>query len=112
MLAKDAIGKQAAEQRGQIDEPGVKPVDVRRQRLGRERAEQGFEPDFQLREPDHILGVIRQEDMFDHIENKQRAHSIVGETLPHLRGEQKRECARVAENISAGRPAGFAMFDR
>ena len=42
-LAKHLIGEHSAEDRRQIDEGGVKTVDMRRERLHAERPEQEFE---------------------------------------------------------------------
>jgi hypothetical protein len=46
--------------------------------------------------------------MLDHVEDKQSAHPIVGEALPHFGGEQEGEPARVVEQVAAA--AG--LFDR
>src|SRR5262249_10895828 len=40
--------------------------------------------------------------VFHHVENEQRAHPVVGETLPHLGREQEGEPARMAEKVARG----------
>ena len=43
MLSEQAIGDNAAEQRGQINEPGIEAIDVGGERLSAERTKKGFE---------------------------------------------------------------------
>ena len=43
-LPEHAVGEVAADDRGEIDEAGVEPVDLRSERLDAERAEHRFEP--------------------------------------------------------------------
>ena len=87
MLAEQAIGEHAAEHGCEIDEPGVEAVDVRGEGLHTERSEHGLEKRLERREPDHVLGVPGQQKQLHHIKDEQRAHSVIGEALPHLGGE-------------------------
>src|SRR5690348_14699272 len=57
-LAEHTVGKEAAENRGEIDEPGIKAPDLRRQRLDIERAEHAFQRAMQARKSDHTSGMI------------------------------------------------------
>ena len=52
-LAEHAVGKVAAEDRGEIDEAGIEPVDLRGRGLDVERAEHRLEPVLERGEPDH-----------------------------------------------------------
>src|SRR4051794_23718368 len=54
----------------------------------------------QRAEPDHILGMPGQEQILHHVEDEERAHSIIGEALPHLGREQECQPARMAEKVS------------
>ncbi len=96
-LAEHAVGNEPAENRREIDEPGVKAPDLRRQRLHVERPEQAFERALEGEQADDVAGVIGQQQVFRHVEDKQRAHPVIGETLPHLGREQEGKPARVAE---------------
>ncbi len=100
-LAEHAVGKEPAENRREIDEPGIKAPDLRRQRLHVERAEQRFEPAFDREQAGDVAGMVRQQEIFRHIEDEQRAHPVIGEALPHFRGEQEGEPARMAEQVGA-----------
>ena len=55
-------------------------------------------------EPDHGVGVLRQQQIFHHVEHEQRAHPVVGEALPHLGREQEGQPARMAEEVAGGGP--------
>src|SRR5580765_2569970 len=54
----------------------------------------------QRAEPDHILGMPGQEQILHHVEDEERAHSIIGEALPHLGREQECQPARMAEKVA------------
>ena len=101
-LSQDAIGEETAENRRQIDERRVEPVDLRRQGLQIERTEYRFERALDAREAEHVPGLLGREQMLRHVENEQRAHPVVGEALPHLGGEQEGEAPRVAEKVRLG----------
>ncbi len=100
-LAEDPVGKEPAEDRREIDEPGVEPVDLRRQRLHVERAEHAFERALEPDQAAHGAGLIGQQQIFRHVEHEQRAHPVIGEALPHFGGEQKRQRLRMAEQVGA-----------
>ena len=101
-LSQDAIGEETAENRRQIDERRVEPVDLRRQGLQIERTEYRFERTLDTREAEHVTGMLGREQMLRHIENEQRAHPVVGEALPHLGGEQEGKAPRVTEQDRLG----------
>ena len=75
---------------------------MRGERLRGERTEHAFKDAAQRRKPDHVVGVLRQQQVFHHVEDEQRAHPVVGEALPHLGGEQEGQPARMAEKIARG----------
>ncbi len=108
MLAENAIRQNSAEHRCEIDEPGVQPVDVRGERLNPERTQHRLVDTPERGKPDHVLGTIGLQQVFHHVENEQRTHPVIGEALPHLGREQKRQPARMAEEIlGGGRVAGL-----
>ena len=87
-LAEHAVGEIAAEDRREIHEPGVEAVDLRRQRLDVERAEDRFHAALSARRSRSRSARARVEQILHHVEHEQRAHAVVGEALPHLGGEQ------------------------
>jgi hypothetical protein len=97
MLAEVAVGENAAEERREVHEAGIEAVDVRGERLGAKRAEDAFEQAPERGKPDHAVGALGLEQVFHHVEDEQRAHSVIGEALPHLGGEQEGKPARVAK---------------
>ena len=108
MLAEHAVGENAAEQRREVDEPGIETVDVRGERLHAERPEHRFVQLLERAEPDHVFGVLGLQQVLHHVEDEQRAHSVVGESLPHLGRKQEAQPARMAEQvIGTGRHAGL-----
>ena len=100
VLAEHAVGENAAEQRREIDEAGIEPVDVRGERLHVERPEDRFVELLERAEPDHVLGVAGQQQVFHHVEDEERAHPVIGEALPHLGREQEGQPARMAEQVA------------
>ncbi len=98
-LAEHAVGQQAAEDRRQINEAGVEAVDLRGEWLRRQRAEDGFQGVPEWAKAHDRAGVLRLEQIFDHIQHEQRAHAVIGEAFPHLGREQKGEGARMAEQV-------------
>ena len=109
-LAEHAVGEQAAEDRREIDKPGIEPPDLRRQRLYVERAEDTFEPALEAEQPDDVAGMIGQQQVFGHIEHEQRAHAVIGKALPHLGGEQISQPARMAEQVALCGPQGRRLI--
>ncbi len=97
--AEHAVGKKPAENRREINQPGIKAPDLRRQRLHVERAEHGFKRVLDGEQAGDIAGMVGQQQIFRHVEHKQRAHPVIGEALPHLGREQESEPARMAEKI-------------
>ena len=51
------------------------------------RSENGFEAVLQRHESEHMRspGTDAFNQVVDHVKDEQRAHAVVGETLPHLR---------------------------
>ena len=96
-----AVGDQPAEDRREIHEAGVEPIDVRRQRLRAERPGERFERVFERAEADNGGGALGLKQIIDHVENEQRAHPVIGKALPHLRREQEGQALGMAE------PFGF-----
>jgi hypothetical protein len=103
-LPEHAVGKKPAEQRRQIDEPGVKTVDLGGERLRAERAGQRFEHALDRGKADDSLGLPGLQQVFDEIKHEQSAHAVVGEPLPHFGREQKGEAARMAEKVGRKGP--------
>ncbi len=62
-LADEAVREQPAEERREIDEPGLEPVDLRGTHL-------------------------RELQVLDHVVDQERPHPVVGKTVPHF-GEEK-----------------------
>ena len=110
-LAEHAVGQQPAEDRREIDEPGIKAPDLRRQRLHVERAEDAFEPALEAEQADDVAGMIGQQQIFGHIEHEQRAHAVIGKALPHFGGEQVGQPARMAEQLALPRRSGGHRFN-
>ena len=84
-LAEVAVGEIAAEHRRDVDQAGVGAVDEVRLAVGEQP----------------VLGQV---------EDQQRAHAVVGETLPHLGEEEHVEALRVARRTRA--PAGWRSSRR
>ncbi len=110
-LAEHAVGQKPAEDRREIDEPGVKPPDLRRQRLHVERAEDAFQRALEGEQADDVAGMIGQQEIFRHVEHEQRAHAVIGKALPHLGGEQVSQPARMAEQVALPRRGGRHRFN-
>ena len=85
--AEHAVGEEPAEDWREIDEPGIKAPDLRRQRLHVERAKQRFERALERGQPVHVTRMLRQQQVLGHVEDQERAHPIIGKALPHLGGE-------------------------
>ena len=62
-------------------------------------------------EPDDGVGVLRQQQVFHHVEDEQRAHPVIGKALPHLGGEQERQAARMAEQVARRGIADLGIGD-
>ena len=100
LLPEPAVRKPPAQERREKDEAGVKAVDQGGERLYVERAGEGLERGFDGAIAPDILHMPGKQQIFRHVEDEQRAHSIVGEALPHLGSEQDREAERVAEEFA------------
>jgi hypothetical protein len=99
-LAEHAIGDKPAEDRGEIDEPGIETPDLRGQRLHVERAEYRFQCALEREKADHAAGMVRKQQILGHVEHEQRAHAVIGKALPHFGGEQEGQPARMAEQFN------------
>ena len=86
ILAEHAVRHETAEDRGPPDAARVRPVDRRRVRI---------------REAQSARAGWR-----GHVQNEERTHPVVAETLPHLREEERRESAWVAEEAPIQRHYG------
>jgi len=100
-LAEHAIGKQAAEDRREINEAGIEAIDLRSQRLQVERTEHGLKCRTEHCEAKDIVNVRLQQQIFDHVKDEQRAHPVIGKAFPHFGREQESQTARMAEQLSA-----------
>ncbi len=105
-LAEHAVGEQPAENRREINEPGIEAVDLRGQRLQGERPEYQFQHVLERSQSGDIAGLRRQQQVFDHVEHEQRAHPVIGEALPHLGREQEGQSARMTEQVGWGFSGG------
>ncbi len=98
-LADYPVREHPSEEGGQVDERGVEPVDLRGERLWRERPEDRLEPAFNEAKPEHPLPDIgMQEQVVDHVEDEKRAHPVVGEALPHLGEEEDEQTGRMPQD--------------
>jgi hypothetical protein len=109
-LAERAVGKEAAEDRREINQSGIQSPDLRGQRLHIERTEYRLERAPDGEQSHHVGGVFGQKQIFRHIEHEQRAHPVIGEALPHLCGEQEGEALRMAEKFARKRLPGAAGY--
>src|ERR1700720_2170446 len=106
--ADPSVGENPADDRGQIDEAGVEPINLRCQRLDSKRSGYGFESPLQGREAQHVVSDVRLQQIIDHVQNEKRPHSVIGKAFPHLRCEQKRKAFWVAKQLVAA----FAAANR
>src|SRR3546814_4077056 len=74
-LPQIAVGQIAAEHRGDIDERGIGAVD-------------------------QVRFGVREQPVLRQIEDQQRPHAVIGETLPHLGEEEHVEALRSEEHTS------------
>ena len=119
-VAEHAVGDEAAEHRGQINQAGVEPINLRGERLDVERPEYGFEPVPQRRQPDDLFGDAGLKHVFHHVEHQQRPHAVVRKPLPHFGREQERQpagvaeelvrCARARQGCRSANGGGFCQF--
>src|SRR5579871_1950214 len=105
-VSEHAVREKAAEYRREIDETGVKPIDVRREGLNAKRTERGFQNVLERCEPDNLASRFRLQQVFDEVEHEQRPHAIIGEALPHLGREQEAKAAGRAEKLGGGAGGG------
>ncbi len=111
-LAEHAVGEQAAEDRREVNETSVEPVDVRGKRLHAERPEDGFQRAPECGEADHVLGAAGMQQVLHHVEHQQRLHAVIGEALPHFDGEEISEAAGMAEEVVVFRRRGHGCSPR
>src|SRR5208282_2729368 len=84
-----AIRNEPADQRREIDKPGVESINLGADLLHIELAEDQKEQGLEGVVAQHRLGPSRVgEQMLGHIEDQQSPHPIVGAALPHLREKQ------------------------
>ena len=93
------IGKPASKQRGQVNKAGIEAINLRCEGLHAERTEQALEHAADSAEPDGAA-MAGQQKVFHHVKYEQRAHAIIGESLPHLGREQEAQTPRMAEKFT------------
>src|SRR5206468_4645123 len=64
-----------------------------------QRASKGLEQALDSAVAEYASGDFIQQKIVREIENEDRAHSVIGEALPHLGGEQESQAAGVAEEL-------------
>ena len=108
--AEQAIGKEAAEDRGEINAGGVGAEDRGSERLTIEPA---IEP-AEIVERRDVLDVPRQQEILDHVKDEQRLHAVVGKAFPRFGEGEIPKSARMAEEIGcvffAGERRGIIGF--
>jgi len=109
VLSEQTVGEKAAEQRCEIDEAGIEPIDLGGERLRAERSADPFESALEHRKAEHVMDVVRQQQVLRHVEDEQCAHSVIREALPHLGREQEREPARMTKEIMCGEGVGAVL---
>src|SRR3974377_1396727 len=92
------MGKPASKDWGQVNKRGIETINLRCEGLRAERAEDAFEHAAQCAEPDDVT-MARQQQVLHHVKDEQRAHSVIGEALPHLGSKQEGQPARMTEEI-------------
>ena len=96
-----AIGQQSAEDGCEINQTGVKPEDRRRKRLNGERsAIKKFEKMTKRNESGDVLDVRSEQQLFHHVENQQRLHSVVRKTFPCFGERDVTEPARMPKETA------------
>ncbi len=85
-LSQPAVRDRAAEDRRQIAERRIDAVDLRRQRLVAERAEDPFEKGLDLREAPKLLR--RRLEQEQHVQHQQRAVAVIRVPFAGLGGKQ------------------------
>src|SRR5665213_1959818 len=76
-LADRVLGQKTAEDRREINQPSVEAVDLRGERLDVEWAEHEFQRAAKRAKADHLPGALRVEQIFNHVEDEQRAHPVI-----------------------------------
>ena len=95
-LPPQVVGHPATRKRHDVHERRVEPVD-RAPAVGASKPSPG----------------IRLDGRRGHEERQKRPHAVVGEALPHLREEERREAARMSEErLAAGRTGGGRHLGR
>ena len=96
--AEHAVGEEAAEDRREINAGGVGAEDRGSERLAIETA---IEP-AKLSNADDVFDPAREQEILNHVKDKQRLHPVVGKTLPCLGEGEIPEPAWMAEEIGHG----------
>ena len=90
---KQSVGEQPAEQRREIDQPGIPAIDQRGESLIGHRATQ-FEQMAQGGQANDMLGMAGKQQLLDHVEYEQPGHPIIGKPLPQLGAREDEQPAR------------------
>ncbi len=93
--AEHAVGEEAAEDRGEINAGGVGAEDGGGERLAIESTVEMAE----AIERDDVFDAPGQQEILDHVKDKQRLHPVVGEAFPRLGEGEIPKPARMAEEI-------------
>ncbi len=101
LAADQPVGDQAAQHRGEIDQAGVEPHDLRGERQGAHLAEHPLQPGAERAEAGDVAEVRRQEQRLGHVEHQERRHPVEGEPLPGLGEGQIGQDSGLAEEASA-----------
>ena len=105
----DTIAEPAAKHRREIDEARVDAENLRSERLRRERSERAFDHRAESGEAGDLLDVARQQQLVDHVQHEQCAHSVIREALPRLGEGEEGEPLRVAEEAVPTRVDGLGQ---
>ena len=102
-LPDPTVGDHPAEQRREVDEPGVETENLRRERLRRQRADDRFHRGTESGEPGNLLDMPRQQQLVHHVEGEQRRHPVVGEAFPRFgEGQVEQASGMTQESVVSG----------
>ncbi len=108
--AEQAVGKEAAEDRSEIDAGSVGAEDGGGERLAIEPA---IEP-AEAVEGGDVFDAPGEQEILDHVKDKQRLHPVIGKAFPSLREGEVPKPARMAQETGrvffAGKRRGIFGF--
>jgi hypothetical protein len=95
--AEDTVSEEAAEDRREINQGCVGTEDPRGERLAIEPAINGkLTKNIENRD---VLDPPRQQEILDHVKDKERLHAVVGKAFPRLGEGEEPKPARMPEEI-------------